>query len=257
MSEPDLSGKKYGRLSVIGTAPKQGRHIMWMCLCDCGNVVKVRNDHLLKGETKSCGCWIAERTAQRNRENAKKIVYEIHNDCAVGKFVSGEEFYVDVEDLHKISDKAWSLTKKGYLRHMYRDENNNTRSYSMHQYILGVVGKKVQVDHIDRNKMNNRKSNLRICDSFGNARNRGERKNNTSGFTGVIYKKSENKWYASFSINKKRKYIGGFDDFKDAVIARYRAEQEYYGEYAPHTLQDVINVVGKEKARSLIDEAII
>lgn len=53
----DLSGMKAGSLSVIGQAGRtKDRHILWECICDCGNVAVVSSKDLISGYTKSCGC---------------------------------------------------------------------------------------------------------------------------------------------------------------------------------------------------------
>lgn len=52
----DLTGKKFGRLTVIGVADDGKRKTSYICQCDCGNATKVRADALLAGRTKSCGC---------------------------------------------------------------------------------------------------------------------------------------------------------------------------------------------------------
>ncbi len=57
----DLSGKKFGRLTVLSRAPNSGRRTMWYCLCDCGSRLSVRAENLVSGNTKSCGCIEKER----------------------------------------------------------------------------------------------------------------------------------------------------------------------------------------------------
>lgn len=52
----DLTGKRYGRLVVIGRAKNNGKRVMWRCRCDCGNEKVVRADGLKCGSTRSCGC---------------------------------------------------------------------------------------------------------------------------------------------------------------------------------------------------------
>ena len=58
----DLTGQKFGRLVVVGDSEKRSArgHVLWSCHCDCGNDVVVRADNLLKGGTKSCGCYQKE-----------------------------------------------------------------------------------------------------------------------------------------------------------------------------------------------------
>jgi hypothetical protein len=60
----DLTGKKFGRLTVMSVANKKykDRGVIWNCLCDCGNKVKVRERHLIDGGTRSCGCLMIEHT---------------------------------------------------------------------------------------------------------------------------------------------------------------------------------------------------
>ena len=57
----DLTGKKYGRLTVIGLQPTETRKTYWICQCDCGNIKVVRSDSLKSGAIKSCGCLKKEQ----------------------------------------------------------------------------------------------------------------------------------------------------------------------------------------------------
>jgi hypothetical protein len=63
----DLTGQKFGRLTVLGydgSHPSKGS--VFLCQCDCGKVSKVKSTHLRRGATKSCGCLSAEKTTNRN-----------------------------------------------------------------------------------------------------------------------------------------------------------------------------------------------
>ena len=87
-------------------------------------------------------------------------------------------------------------------------------------------------DHINRNPLDNRKSNLRPCSKLENAKNRSKQHNNTSGVTGVNYNKQKGKWIARIRIDKKETCVYSGDSFEDAVVARLKAEKKYYGEFA-------------------------
>jgi len=52
----DITGNKYGRLTVLGLDSVRNRSSYWLCLCECGNEKVVRNDCLKSGNTRSCGC---------------------------------------------------------------------------------------------------------------------------------------------------------------------------------------------------------
>lgn len=60
----DLTGQKYGRLTVLYRVENLGKRIRYMCLCDCGNRVVVHSEALRSGNTQSCGCYHRERTAE-------------------------------------------------------------------------------------------------------------------------------------------------------------------------------------------------
>ena len=62
--------------------------------------------------------------------------------------------------------------------------------------------------------------------------NRRKQRNNTSGTTGVYYRKNENKWVARIKIMGKEKFLGYFTNYDDAVKARKAAEEIYFGEYS-------------------------
>lgn len=58
----DLSGKKFNKLTVIERVKKGGtKRTYWLCVCDCGEKTIIRQDSLIKGRTKSCGCSLKER----------------------------------------------------------------------------------------------------------------------------------------------------------------------------------------------------
>lgn len=56
----DLTGQKFGRLTVVSRAPNQGRYVCWNCICDCGNNFTTRAASLISGRTQSCGCLYKE-----------------------------------------------------------------------------------------------------------------------------------------------------------------------------------------------------
>lgn len=72
----DLTGQKYGRLTVLDRGPdrvrKSGRKIVqWNCICDCGNKIVVSASDLRRGHTQSCGCYMIDRTKETNTKHGK------------------------------------------------------------------------------------------------------------------------------------------------------------------------------------------
>lgn len=88
------------------------------------------------------------------------------------------------------------------------------------------------VDHINRDKLDCRRDNLRIANRSENAANKSKAKNSkaTSKYKGVS--KFRNKWKASITVNRKSIYLGTFDNETDAAYAYDAAAKEYFGEFA-------------------------
>lgn len=88
------------------------------------------------------------------------------------------------------------------------------------------------VDHINRDRSDNRRSNLRLCSLAENNRNGSIRSNNNSGFKGVSWDKARGKWQAGIGLNGTRKALGRFDSAEDAARAYDAAALANYGEFA-------------------------
>lgn len=87
------------------------------------------------------------------------------------------------------------------------------------------------VDHIDRNTLDNRKQNLRVCGFSENIRNCKMRKNNTSGYRGAAFNKRTKKWHSSVMINYKSIYLGQYNTAKEASSAYKNFIKEKYSNY--------------------------
>ena len=87
-----------------------------------------------------------------------------------------------------------------------------------------------QLDHINRDRSDNRICNLRIAseNAFHNNQNRRVGKNNTSGAIGVMWYPTKNKWIARIKVKGRSIYLGLFSNFDDAVLARKAAELKYF-----------------------------
>ena len=96
--------------------------------------------------------------------------------------------------------------------------------------------KGMSVDHINGNKLDNRKSNLRICTHAENLRNLKKAKNNTSGFKGVSWYSKSKKWRAVITFGGKYHHLGLFVKKQDAIDAYNQKAKEYFGQFAYVTL---------------------
>ncbi len=85
----DLTGQKFGRLTVINLLSERAKNGMkiYKCLCDCGKYVNVRYGNLTSGNTKSCGCFNSDCSSKRNSTHHKthtrlyKIYYNMKTRC--------------------------------------------------------------------------------------------------------------------------------------------------------------------------------
>ena len=229
-------GERYGRLTVIREVEphifpngKQGRK--FLCQCDCGSdPVAVLLNSLRSGKTVSCGCYKIERERESNK---KQNEYEISEDnkTVVGYTSNGNIFLIDKEDFEKVKEYCWYSCSNGYVAtHLPRPSNERIM---LHRFILNAP-KDMVVDHINRDRTDNRKSNLRICTQLDNAKNGSIRKNNKSGVIGVNWNKKSSKWHSRIMVNRKAIDLGLFENLEDATKARKEAELKYFGEFSPN-----------------------
>ena len=118
----------------------------------------------------------------------------------------------------KCGDKAGGLKSSGYIKITFNDIIYNAHRLAW-LYVYGEFPNGI-LDHINRIKHDNRISNLREVTQSENLQNQSIRSSNKSGFRGVHFDSSKNKWVARISINKKNIRIGLFDNKQDAIDAR-------------------------------------
>jgi hypothetical protein len=155
--------------------------------------------------------------------------------------LNGCEVIVDDEDFTRVSELTWHVEKRSaekgnfYFRHTFNKTKEGKRqvwSVMLHRFVLGLLEDDgFVVDHIDRNTLNNSKSNLRRCSKGENNRNVAMRKTNTSGYKGVTWYKSRSKWMAQIKVNKKHITLGYFDNPQKAHEAYCEASAKYHGEF--------------------------
>lgn len=147
----------------------------------------------------------------------------------------GEQLLVDDEDFAMASRWTWRTIGKGYAaRTVYQREGavRRTNLY-LHRALLDMrTGDHRKVDHINGNKLDNRRSNLRICTTQENGWNSAIRSHNRSGFKGVMWEKRRRKWALYIKVDGKQKYLGLFDEPQRAHEAYCTAAHEHFGEFA-------------------------
>ena len=145
----DLTGQRYGKLTVLAPADNIGARTAWRCQCDCGRETVVTTSRLRSGHTRSCGC---------------------------------------------ICSPGGSRTVLGLT------------------YIDGTCVEMI--------------------------RSRTVRSNNTSGIPGVDWQAKKQRWRASICFKGKRRYLGSYEKFEDAVRARKQAEEELFKPFLREFVQN-------------------
>lgn len=153
---------------------------------------------------------------------------------------------IDDEDAH-LAQHKWHVAKRPTVvyaqRRVYQADGSSFIEL-LHQAVLGLPW----VDHINRNGLDCRRSNLRPATRAQQQANRGKQANNTSGFKGVHLCHS-GRWRAQVMVAGRRKHLGLFDTPEDAARAYDAAARNVFGEFACPNFPDV----ELQQQRSLAD----
>lgn len=143
---------------------------------------------------------------------------------------------VSEEDYERVIPFKWNAkpSHSGNTHYAQRNVKRPDGTYTtqkMHRFILNAPDE-LEVDHKDRNGLNNTRSNIRLATRSDNQSNRSRFKNNTSGFIGVAWHKATGKWQARINVGKKLIHLGLFDDPAEAARIRDEKAIEQQGSFA-------------------------
>ena len=157
--------------------------------------------------------WICYSASHANRDIM--IVYT----------KNGKQIKVDYKDYKDfVEDRCYSISNHGYVRII------EFRKYKyLHRLIMGVTDKKQQVDHINGDRADNRRENLRIVNNQQNNCNKPPVKGK---YKGVHFSNKERKWIAQITVNYNCTALGRFDTAEKAALAYNEAAKKFHGEYA-------------------------
>lgn len=219
-TKEEFIGLEFGNLTVIDEIDKiyknGAKRYFYKCQCKCGNTKTASRQNLQQGKVTMC-----DKCKFMNQ-------YDMYSSPhGIGFSSNGGIFYFDKEDFDKIKGYRWYTTDAGYIR-THVDE---THSIFMHSLVYGDK-KKLDIDHINTVKSDNRKENLREATRGENVINRKPISTNLSGVTGVHWNSNAQKWQAVIMKDGVSHYLGIYTDYNDAVNARRMAEIYYFGEYS-------------------------
>lgn len=140
------------------------------------------------------------------------------------------EVLCDRDVYEHVKGYSWFISAQGYA---YSRLGKGRRGKWVYLHRLATNAPAgMQVDHINRNRLDNRRANLRLCTRRQNLWNAGISSTNTSGYKGVSWDKKNKKWEANLRLPNKSLKIGRFAKLEDAVMAYNHAVKKHRGEFA-------------------------
>ena len=152
---------------------------------------------------------------------------ELFEDRAEIVTARGQRYVIDLEDVEKVSGRSWCILSACLS---YAVTKVRGRRLYLHRFLLDAP-KGMEVDHIDGDPANNRRSNLRLCTRAENGRNVRRRVDNSSGLKGVCWHKRVRRWRAQIRINGKHGHLGYFETFEQAKAAYDAAAEILFGDF--------------------------
>jgi len=246
----DFTGIKSGHVTVIGDAPTNptNGHRFVRCECVCGKVWDVDLQSIRRKTTKSCGCQKAEMLRSRFEldeefrypEITQEVIQELleYNEVT-GDFVwkhrsrkyFGNSRLQTLWNARYAGQPAGCIDTKGYLT--IGIFNKVIRAQRL--AILITDGYfPVAVDHINMDRLDNRRCNIRVASRSQNQFNQKIPCTNTSGIKGVWFDKRRNKWVSQIRANGLRHWVGEFETLEAAAAAVKTARNKLHGEFANH-----------------------
>jgi hypothetical protein len=147
----------------------------------------------------------------------KNNYHQNQNNTISIELAYGKLTVISKEDFQRVDSYpgTWGLAYdshvNNYYVHGYVYEEGKKKTVCLHRFILGVSDRKQLVDHINHDTLNNTRENLRVVNNSINGHNiKGPAKNNSTGYSGVTFKKQYNKFVARINNNGKAIHLGYF-----------------------------------------------
>ena len=208
----NLTGLKFGSLTVLSRAPNKDGRVCWHCKCDCGNEVTVRSNVLRSGKAKSCGCIQHRGTTNLNLTGMKIGMLTV------------------IEPLDSRDDK-------GSVIWLCKCECGKEKTYSADALMHGgIVSCGCYRENVLPNLLNSRLHRIDgTC--LETLLRKKARSDSKTGIVGVHLTKNGS-YTVSITLKGKRYYLGTYKELEDAINARSRGEElhrqfidQYYAEH--------------------------
>lgn len=136
---------------------------------------------------------------------------------------------VDDADFDKVIYYCWCLNNRGYANASLRTGERGGPVISMHELVTAKAPQVYEIHHKDGNKLNNQRKNLEFLSIAEHKMRKGLQKNNVTGYKGVAYDNTRQKYLASVSFQKETYFVGRFNTAEEAAKAYDQKVIELYG----------------------------
>jgi hypothetical protein len=207
----DLTGRKFSLLTVISRKEErnENKDVVWDCLCECGKTTTVSSRSLVHNQTKSCGC--IRKYNHRTKGGASlHPLWGIYNQMVSRCHNEKHPSYFNYGSRGIIVCSRWRESAFNF----YEDMGECPPDMSLERINnnLGYSPENCKWETKSRQQYNQRMD-----------------PNNTSGRTGVYWRKDREKWFAQIDFERKTVRLGHFVNYEDACKARAEAELKYFG----------------------------
>lgn len=141
-----------------------------------------------------------------------------------------EGLLLDEENKDLLDRYGWYVSRGYVVADTGNRKDGTRRVLRLHRVVIGAKEGQI-VDHIDHNPLNNKRSNLRICNRSQNGMNRGRQSNNKSGYKNVSWNEQKRKWRVSINKDKKCVFKKNYKTLERAIgsakLYTYLIHQEY------------------------------
>jgi AP2 domain len=170
------------------------------------------------------------------RSSSEMKLFKLSNTQLKGEMKSipltkGFSALVDDSDYEMLTQYRWRAKTDRKKRAVYAVTGKS--AVRMHRLLLSVTDSRIQVDHKDRDGLNNQRYNLRVCSNSQNQTNKSKIAGKfTSRFKGVHWDKKLSRWKVGLVRNQKKVHIGLYTDEIEAALAYDEAARHHFGEFA-------------------------
>lgn len=196
---------------------------------NCGSILPSEMRNLREQPPKRC--VFCSNIGNHSKVDTLTNAWTLYEDYAVCNVLYNNKIvscYIDADDYEKVSVLTWRIAKKRQKYYVISGSVKKGTMIYLHSFIYGEYDSELEIDHIDGNSLNNRKSNLRAISRQSNIDNQiATRIDNQIGIRGIAFVKHSKKYKVDFHFHGRRYYTRDWNTIEEAVWCRYCFEEMF------------------------------